>query len=171
MKRRIISAFWGLTALLAAGSSWAQSSDGVTIGGVTWARTNVGDAGEFVPNPEDYGGYFTFAEAQEACPDGWRTPTKEELESLTEADGKWMSVNSVDGNKYGGEDNWIFLPAAGYRSAVNNTLYHQSFVGYYWSSLPDGNRAYSLSFREDVVVGYVGTGSRGRDLSLRCVRL
>ena len=49
----------------------------VNINGVTWLKTNVG-----ADNPEDYGDYFTWKEAQTACPKYFRLPTFAELEML-----------------------------------------------------------------------------------------
>jgi uncharacterized protein (TIGR02145 family) len=105
------------------------------IGGITWATRNVGTKGTFVANPQDYGRFYTFEEAQVACPAGWRTPTHEEFVSLySYADGsEWTTVNGINGYRFGSGANTIFMPAAGY-SDTDGQVYDQGSYGGYWSS-------------------------------------
>jgi hypothetical protein len=50
----------------------------VIINDIRWATHNVDTPGTFTRNSEDFGGYFTWEEAQNACPQGWRLPTEGE---------------------------------------------------------------------------------------------
>ena len=70
----------------------------------------------------------------------WRMPTYEEWSELCNTDNcswTWTTIDGVNGckvqsKKSGYTDNWIFLPAAGYRSFDN--LYDVGSYGRYWSS-------------------------------------
>lgn len=73
----------------------------------------------------------------------WRMPTNEEWEELRNSDNcswTWTTINGVKGYKVqskkpGYTDNWIFLPAAGFRFSDN--LNNFGTEGYYWSSYVD----------------------------------
>ena len=93
----------------------AKKVGGVAINGVIWATRNVGAKGTFVNNPQDYGNYYTWEEAKNVCPRGWRLPTKDEFERLRVAPNQWTTINGVNGQEFGTLPNTIFLPAAGYR--------------------------------------------------------
>ncbi|MDD6809883.1 MAG: hypothetical protein PUD78_07220 [Bacteroidales bacterium] len=70
----------------------------------------------------------------------WRIPTDEECKELLNTDNcswTWTTIDGVNGykvqsNKSGYTDNWIFLPAAGYRD--NDSFYNVGSRGFYWSS-------------------------------------
>jgi len=78
--------------------------------------------------------------ARESLGGSWRIPTSEEWAELIEYDNcvwKWTKMGSVWGckvqsKKAGYTNNWIFLPAAGYRNRDN--IYEVGTYGYYWSS-------------------------------------
>ena len=70
---------------------------GVVIDGLTWALHNVGAL-----YPEECGNTYTWNQAQSACPEGWRVPTRDELKSLSahyritdSLDGCWFSGSHV----------------------------------------------------------------------------
>ena len=70
----------------------------------------------------------------------WRIPTDEEWTELRNTDNcswTWTTIDGVNGYKVqskkpGYTDNWIFLPAAGYRS--DRYLHTVGLYGFYWSS-------------------------------------
>ena len=65
----------------------------------------------------------------------WRMPTRSEQDELrNKCDWEWASINGVNGYKVKSRinDNWIFLPAAGYRDATDTPLV--GLNGIYWSS-------------------------------------
>ena len=87
-------------------------------------------------------------------------PTKaeqDELRNTSNCTWTWTTLYGVNGykvqsRKSGYTDNWIFLPAAGYRGTA---LYGVGSDGYYWSSsldtgYPDG--AYDLLFGSGGVI-------------------
>jgi uncharacterized protein (TIGR02145 family) len=98
------------------------------INGVRWAKRNLGAIDE-----SDYGNYYTWEEAKNRCPDGWRLPTKEEFEKLSDAGNKWTTVNGVVGRLFGIAPNQIFLPASGWRNENSRTANSVNIYGDYWS--------------------------------------
>jgi hypothetical protein len=110
------------------------------------------------------------------CPEGWRVPTSEELNSLAAADSEWAIRNGVGGLLIGTAPNQIFLPAAGSRRYVGGGLRNGGTVGGYWSSYYPAPLAHlfpSLRFS-----GSESRGSRGAIVislnrhnaqSIRCV--
>jgi uncharacterized protein (TIGR02145 family) len=143
---------------------------GVLINGITWATHNVGEKGQFVNNPEDYGRFYYFTEAKIACPLGWRTPTEQEFEVLADTNSEWTTLNGVNGRQFGSGDHTIFLPAAGYHDYSNgsNSLNFQGINGYYWSSTAyTDNKGYKLYFANSTVLTYENSNQVG--LSVRCV--
>ncbi|GHS86191.1 hypothetical protein FACS1894201_06830 [Bacteroidia bacterium] len=140
---------------------------GVVINGVRWATRNVGRRGKFADSSEEYGEYYTFEEAKAACPDGWRLPTEDELQSLADADSIWTSENGVNGRLFG---NSVFLPAAGYYSSGAGNVVHISTEGGYWSSTQNySNEICRFGFNCDILnmdsLAKVGFGR-----SIRCVK-
>lgn len=89
-----------------------------------------------------YAGYTDNRTILEPCDDaatvnwgeGWRMPTKEEMEELlNNCTNVWTSINGVNGRKFiGSNGNSIFLPAAG--NYYDVLLLEDDADGYYWSS-------------------------------------
>ena len=71
--------------------------------------------------------------------EGWRLPTKAELEELqTKCTWTWKTSNGVKGYKVTGPNgNSIFLPASGYKSGTTGG--QEAEYGYFWSSEIDKN--------------------------------
>jgi len=92
----------------------------------------------------------------------WRMPTSTEYDELLEyCTWEWVNLNGVCGYKVSSKvnENWIFLPAAGYREGTSGD--HVGSDGYYWSSIKDGygsRYAYYLFFSS----GGMSTGSYSR---------
>jgi uncharacterized protein (TIGR02145 family) len=154
----------GFAACGARRASNSRTDEGVVIDGVRWATRNVGRSGTFTRNSENFGGYFTWYEAKNACPHGWRLPTREELESLRAAGEGLAVVNGVNGRAFGIAPNQIFLPAAG----LGNTNCALIGMGYYWSSsASDAPLGWSLQFGSGG--SSVWYNSRAFRSSVRCV--
>ena len=140
---------------------------------VFWASCNLGAS-----KPTEYGGYYKWAEIKDdaasvALGGNWRMPTIEEWVELNNTDNcswTWTSIDGVNGykvqsKKSGYTDNWIFLPAAGYRS--NDCLSGVGSYGNYWSSslrtaVP--SYAYDMGFTSDSFSGYNGIRYFGRSV-------
>ena len=93
--------------------------------------------------------------AQVQWSDGWRMPTRDELEVLNNnCDWIWTTTNGVNGYIVRGRGAYasasIFLPAAG--NGIWTSLYNAGSFGIYWSSVPDPDSsgyACGLTFHSD----------------------
>ena len=137
------------------------SHDYVEIGGIKWATMNVG-----AESIGDYGNYYMYGKgaedyfvtsgdttydgtedplsssvdtATQAWGGNWRTPTKDEFESLIEnTTNEYMTIGEVEGYKFtdnSDSSKFIFLPLAGYYDDAVNTS--TNYYGYYISSTPE----------------------------------
>ena len=167
--------------------------EGVIINGVKWATRNVSEIpNTFVSNPENYGGLFqwnrtvsddflllnaynkgryqrpdSWLPANNPCPSGWRVPTRDELESLLDAENEWTTLNDINGRKFGTAPNQIFLPAAGsYARFIDRG---DGKRGFYWSSSSkDARSAFSVTFLEKGS-NWIMDIVKENGLSVRCV--
>ena len=76
----------------------------------------------------------TWEKENDPCPDGWRVPTEAELRSLHSAISEWTTKNGVTGRLFGTAPDQIFLPAAGLRIQIFESLSSVGGWGIYWSS-------------------------------------
>lgn len=106
----------------------------------------------------------------------WRMPTYSEQEELrVECIWVWTTQNGIKGRKVTGPNgNSIFLPAAGYGRAGNDTPYSAGYWGYYWSSsisTDNSDHANHICFYSGFVVwGPSSNDDRRYGLSVRPVR-
>ena len=127
--------------------------------GTQWRCCNAGAS-----SPEEYGGYYTFDEAQ-----AYNPPTRDQIDALlNNCSYTWTTQNGVRGGKFTGPNGGtIFLPAAGY--VWDGELYDVGSFGDYWSSTPnDEIDAYYLNFHSSNA-GW-GYDDRGGGVSVRPVR-
>ncbi|GHV36417.1 hypothetical protein FACS1894178_7610 [Bacteroidia bacterium] len=141
------------------------NQDYVVIEGIRWATCNVGSTPrKFAANPKIGGGLYTYEEAKNACPSGWRLPDKDELDLLITAGSRWTDK----GREFGSGSSVIFLPAAGSRSYSDGSLLYVGTHGDYWSSTPNGSEyAYYLFFYSSNAGTYYTNRKYGQ--SVRCV--
>lgn len=90
-----------------------------------------------------------YAKWRSGSHNSWRMPTKDEMQELIdECDWEWTTLRGVKGHIVTGPNgNFIFLPAAGYRSGTE--VYRQGSDGFYWSCTLDDyydDEAYKLYF-------------------------
>jgi len=163
-------AFLATVFFTACGGNGPTTDEGVLINGVKWATRNVGSAGTFVKSPQDFGNYYTWEQAQTACPSGWRLPTKLEFESLISAGSALGKLNGKEGNKFGDANKNIFLPSAGWCWFNDNTFYVVGSVGYYYSSTEienDSELTYTLCFSQNTEFAEF---SKAYGFPVRCVK-
>ncbi len=122
----------------------------VKVDGLIWATMNVGATAEDIK-----GRTFSFAEAQHACPSGWRLPTLAEMEAV-QRNVEW----SNDGTWFSGSEYWhlgspaVFLPDT-----------YEKGVVYWTGTLAEDGRVWTMS-----PSGYLNLNhSSGRN-SVRCVK-
>ena len=107
------------------------------------------------------------------CPDGWRIPTKAELEGLMQYKSAWVTSNGQGGYCFKGNksslanDAALFLPAAGYRYNTNGAGTGRESYGHYWAAQSDQTNAYGLVFYNGSAS--VLSSSRAVGRSIRCV--
>jgi hypothetical protein len=115
-------------------------------------------------DPEDDAAYVNWGE-------GWRMPTKEQLQELLEnCTWRWTQQNGVNGFLATGPNgNTIFFSAAGARS--DKTILDPGSYGDFWSRTLSSHTcyAYDLAFNSESVSRYSGDRSFGR--SIRAVRV
>ena len=106
----------------------------ITIDGLTWATCNVG-----ATNRSGWGKLFTYDMALQACPEGWRLPTRDEIETIMSLFYHFgISEDSVDGLFFSGsspDGDSVFLPSAGYN--YGNGHRGTKVCGCYWLSTGD----------------------------------
>jgi len=175
--------------------------ESVEINGVVWATRNVDMPGTFAEKPESSGMFYqwgrniawstdadavvsdwdsnfytgdTWTRANDPCPQGWRVPTRDEIQTLRDADNVTVSelttVNGVHGRTFTDRatNNTIFLPVVGFRNHTDGALWSGS--GDYWSSTLSpfsDTTALCLGFNSSVVL--VSVNNRASGLSIRCV--
>jgi uncharacterized protein (TIGR02145 family) len=173
-----------------------QSTDpGAIINNVRWATRNVNTPGTFTVSSESTGKYYqwnrrtgwdatassingstpsgtNWSQTNDPCPDGWRLPTKSELQSLINAGYRWTIIKGVSGALFGVAPNQIFLPASGLIVGVlsDGELEEAGEVGNYWSSTQDQNytgNAINLTFNRNNIE--MTNFARVNALCIRCV--
>ena len=102
------------------------------------------------------------------CPNGWRVPTRTELNALNSAGSVWTNQNGVSGRRFGSGDNTLFLPASGHRSTINEEVLNVGTRGSYWCSTVNGTNVHSLTFLDTTVYPTYYYG-RATAISVRCV--
>lgn len=144
---------------------------GLVVNGVTWAACNVAQPGRFAAHPEDYGNYYDFVPAQNACPAGWRTPTQDEWATLFSLENHRTTRNGINGRVFMAGERFIFLPMGG--NVLNGELVYTGERGCYWTSTtslryeePNAYAAHIDYGRPVVDDGYL----YGNGYSVRCVK-
>ncbi|MCL2328853.1 MAG: hypothetical protein FWC39_10145 [Bacteroidetes bacterium] len=112
---------------------WSATDPMVSTDGSTWSSCR------------EENNATTWENANNVCPENWRVPTNDELQSLVDAGSQWTTVNGVTGRMFGSGDNTIFLPVVGMRDpTLQGAIYNVGF-GYYWSSVGE-NQVMCIGF-------------------------
>ena len=132
------------------------------IGSLYWMTKNVGGN-----EKEMLGDKYTFEQAQTACPEGWRLPTKSEFEALIKNRSKSVKYKDHIGRWFSGSEFYSpNMPAVFFPRTHQNSKFD---AGYYWTSTPyDKKSGYALTFNAKHV--NVTEVSRNEKLSVRCVK-
>jgi uncharacterized protein (TIGR02145 family) len=144
-------------------------NNGVEINGIIWATGNL-DNGKFV-DPEEYGRLYDWESANDACPEGWRLPTKEEFISLCDAPNRWTTT-PISGRIFGSGNHTIFLPAAGLNASSGSNRIYMETSGFYHSSSTNSKGTWTFNlrfFKDEVNPTNSGDRAKGNGLSVRCV--
>ena len=79
-------------------------------------------------------GSSPWEKVHDPCPLGWRMPTRNEMQTLQNADSQWTTRNGVNGRVIGSDSDLLFLPAAGMRYFQSGRLLGVGVYGCYWHS-------------------------------------
>jgi len=113
----------------------------------------------------------TWERANDPCPQGWRVPTRKEIQTLGNVN-QWTTLNGVNGRTFTDRNtgNTVFFPAVGWRDNTNGALNTVSAGAHYWSNtLSDTAVGFPLFFfSTDVDAGF-NAGYRTTGFSVRCV--
>lgn len=138
---------------------------GVRIDNTVWAPTNL-----YVPTAE-FPNHFIHPgnSYYDKCPDGWRAPTRKEMEALIQNHSEWNSGYYFSGSRpYSKGVPSIFLGARGLCNL--KSVYYTGERGYYWVS--DSVGAYggvTLEFYDSYIY-FSGQNAFDYYCSLRCVQ-
>lgn len=156
----------------------------VTIDEQIWMAENLNYATEnstcykgLADNCSSYGRLYNWADAKNACPDGWSLPQKEDFETLLESAGgsseagtMLKSASEWDSNG-NGDDSYGFsaLPAGDNDRNVGYVNLGRSAD--FWSATESGNdRAFNLNFYYTSAAGTIGTDNVNDAYSVRCIK-
>lgn len=107
------------------------------------------------------------------CPEGWRVPTKAELDAIRKAyaeEPKTATFSANQGLTVQADEagNPLLLPAAGYRYTASGAGTYRGTYGLYWSCALDGTRTPRLYFYSSGADMY--SDRRASAFSVRCVQ-
>jgi len=118
---------------------------------IGWTSAGLPSDGTSIWNSAWNGnGATTWEAANDPSPDGWRVPTKAELDKLldaTKVDFAWTTENGINGGRFTDKSTnvSIFLPITGYLGWNNGVLTNATWYSYSWSSTEmDGSNAYCI---------------------------
>ena len=146
--------------------------------GLEWMTENLSGYGGTEINGNTYYTYDEAVEAVKQLGNGWRLPTREEVEALSELEGSGDADRK--GRWFGGNHDTdhagsLFLPASGCYVVSTGSLIHICTSGYIWSSSPyivDGSIGYLAGHLQFYLDGaFVQACDRPSfGFTVRCVR-
>ncbi|MCL2219880.1 MAG: hypothetical protein FWC04_05410 [Chitinispirillia bacterium] len=160
----------------------------VKMGKLTWMAQNLnfkpqtGNTGcndNNNSNCNKYGRLYAWDAAMEACPAGWRLPTRQEWSDLVgpvEFAGNALKSKTGWSTSGNGTDKFGFsaLPGGsgfGYNNGKFTRFVYAGNDGYWWSATENGSyHAWYRDMNYSHVIMYEGNDSKGRGLSVRCVQ-
>jgi len=153
--------------------SWAHLADGKY-----WMTTNlnykqsIGNSWCYDYSPDNctsYGRLYDWSAAQNACPDRWRLPSKQDFELLLSAYGEsaTKSYEALIATDYTGFGQRM----GGFYNAVSQSFFYLDALTTFWSNSSDGDGSawellISNDFSEALLLYSLGEGGK----SVRCVQ-
>jgi len=109
--------------------------------GKKWLDRNIGAKSQCTDTIDDYcfGGHYSWNDAKNICPSGFRLPTKEELSQLIK---NHVFSSELHERGYSFKDHFLKLPYSGF--IEDGKLWFDYGFGNFWSSKAIGENAWSL---------------------------
>ena len=164
-----------------------QAYKTVKIGDQWWMAENLNyegvnsycynDSAEYC---EEYGRLYTWERARDACPTGWRLPTREDFDTLLAAVGgdslagnalkSFAGWNSAEDEGNGLDSYGFSGRPAGWKDLTGD-YYQVGFFGRFWSiSNRSDKHAYTLHLKYNAESGSLDYTSKESAISVRCVK-
>lgn len=140
---------WGRKVPFVYGEEGVVASQGISL--VTYANATKSDyqyASMFIPNANSWFSDYTsfnknWPKENDPCPAGWRVPTKEELQIVS--DQVSASSTTVDGTWTSATHPAFVLPLGGNRDSDTGVFKQRGELGGYWTSTFGSGKAYRLN--------------------------
>ena len=157
----------------------------VTIGTQTWMAQNLNynttNSRCYKDDPghcTKYGRYYTWDAAKDACPLGWRLPSKADFETLIDVAGGELMAGRMLKSTSGWDDfgccldtySFSALPAGRY-DEYGRYVEIGGDQAFFWSSTEsDGNIAYMSMYDDNAIVSVQSTFVKSSGFSVRCIK-
>jgi len=105
--------------------------------------------------------------AYNPCPEGWRIPTKNEMEKLLGLHSSYTN-NGGPGYMYGELPNRVFLPYTGCRH-INSDFSSKTGDGMYWTSSPTREQNHNTAWSLSLLMSSLLTVEKSFGQAVRCV--
>lgn len=140
---------WGRKVPFIYGKEGVVAPQGISL--VTYANATKSDyqyANMFIPNANSWFSDYTsfnkkWPKENDPCPAGWRVPTKEELQIVS--DQVSASSTTVDGTWTSATHPAFVLPLGGNRDNGTGVFQQRGELGGYWTSTFESGKAYRLN--------------------------
>lgn len=147
----------------------------VTIGSQTWyaenVKFNVANSWCFKDDStycKKYGKLYNYESAKEACPSGWRVPTKDEWDTL---------ISSAGGPDLAPANLSLYRPAFGFnalyggRRHSSGEYFYLDQFGFYWTSTEvDKYNAWVITLNPNLKTLKINSYDKWAGYSLRCIK-
>jgi len=148
-----------------------QSYKVVKMGSQTWTTQNLNaipESGDwwcyggknFPEYCREYGKLYDWKAAMSVCPDGWKLPSKDDYEVLSDWDIEKLKASSVWDVVYGG------------MKYEDESRYYafKDIMGYWWTSSEYGDRAYYFTLEKGGIKMNKSDQKKTYGFSVRCIK-
>jgi len=136
----------------------AQNLNEIPKSGDWWCYG--GKEAPFTERCSAYGKLYDWEAAKSVCPDGWKLPSKDDYEILSDWDADRLRATSVWDATFGG---------LRYEDEIRGYAFLDK-EGYWWSSTEHGNRAYYFRLEKAGVKLFKNDAEKTRGFSVRCIK-